>query len=49
MASAPNFGVILDFAHPFLTEIDFSYRTVEWSLCEISFIHANNFCFDSSM
>ena len=24
MAPAPNFGVFLDFAHPFLTEVDFS-------------------------
>ena len=24
MAPAPNFGVFIDFAHPFLTEVDFS-------------------------
>ena len=24
MAAAPNFGVFLDFAHPFLIEVDFT-------------------------
>ena len=27
MAPAPNFGVFLDFVHPFLTEVDFSTFT----------------------
>ena len=26
MAPAPNFGVFLDFAHPFLTEVDFRWE-----------------------
>ena len=28
MAPAPNFGVFLDLAHPFLTEVDFSLKKV---------------------
>ena len=29
MAPTPNFGVFLDFVHPFLTEVDFNMK---WTL-----------------
>ena len=32
MAPAPNFGVFLDFGHPFLTEVDFRINLIH-ALC----------------
>ena len=29
MATTPNFGVFLDFAHPFLTEVDFRIECLQ--------------------
>ena len=30
MAATPNFGISLDFAHSFLTEVDFSLNVQFW-------------------
>ena len=30
MVPAPNFGVFLDFVHPFLTEVDFRFPKEIW-------------------
>ena len=35
MAPTPNFGVFLDFEHPFLNEVDFKAKTLYISIVEI--------------